>query len=402
MTFDEFPPTIRITLLNVCDEFEAAWTSGRRPRIEDYLNAWTEPERTALLRMLVPIEIELRKNDAVPAALREYQERFKKYALVIQDFYRGPVSPTAVDIPFTELGSSAQPPDGPPKTEPGTTIGYEPVHGEEIREPLASPLVSSRFRDVRHLGEGNFEVYRAFDEQNGRYVAIKIARSNDHTSSVMMSLAHEADAYKALNHPRIVKLYEYVCAVDNEAGGGEFIVMEYIEGQTLEQKLKDHVLSRSQIVEIVAKVADALCHAHNQKPGLIHRDLKPSNILIDLQGEPHVCDFGLAINENVLWQRKGEIAGTYKYMAPEQVRRETNKFDGRTDIWALGVILYRGLTGAFPFSGPSNDAIIEQILHRDPKPLRMHDPDIDPELDAHLPPLPVAPRWPRGIASPPT
>jgi eukaryotic-like serine/threonine-protein kinase len=381
MTFDEFPPTIRITLLDACDQFEAAWKSGKRPRIEDYLNAWTEPERTALLRMLIPIEIELRKNDAVPAALGEYQERFEKYGLVIQDICSGRVAPTAVGLPLTELGSSAPPPDGPPRTEPGTTIGYNREEGESVPEPLTAPRVSPRYHDLRHLGEGNFVVYRAFDEQNCRHVAIKIARPNDHTSSAMMSLAHEADAYKALNHPRIVKLYEYVSAVDNEAGGGEYIVMEYIEGQTLEQKFKDHALSSSQIVAIVAKVADAICHAHNQKPGLIHRDLKPSNILIDHQGEPHVCDFGLAVNENILWQRKGEIAGTYKYMAPEQVRRETNKFDGRTDIWALGVILYRGLTAEFPFSGPSNDAIIEQILHHDPKPLRMHVKELDPELE---------------------
>ena len=94
----------------------------------------------------------------------------------------------------------------------------------------------------------------------------------------------------------------------------------------------------------MARVADAVHHAH--LAGLIHRDLKPSNILLDSQGVPKVCDFGLAVDEEVQRLRRGEVAGTLPYMAPEQVRGETNHLDGRTDIWALGVILYRGLPAA--------------------------------------------------------
>src|SRR5262249_18299972 len=100
-----------------------------------------------------------------------------------------------------------------------------------------------------------------------------------------------------------------------------------------------------------------------------------------LRGEPHVCDFGLAVDEERQWDRQGEVAGSLRYMAPEQVRGEAHRLDGRTDIWALGVILYRGLTGNFPFPGRIRPSILEEILERDPKPLRMHDPAIDPELE---------------------
>src|SRR6185437_16910590 len=94
---------------------------------------------------------------------------------------------------------------------------------------------------------------------------------------------------------------------------------------------------------LVARVAEAAHHAH--KAGLVHRDLKPANVLLDAQGEPHVADFGLAVHEDVQHLRSGEVAGTPAYMAPEQVRGEAHRLDGRTDVWALGVILYLGLVG---------------------------------------------------------
>ena len=100
---------------------------------------------------------------------------------------------------------------------------------------------------------------------------------------------------------------------------------------------------------LVSRVAEAIHHAHERR--MVHRDLKPANILIDGKGEPRVTDFGLAVHEEKERPKAGEIAGTPSYMAPEQVRGESHRLDGRTDIWARGVILYEGLTGRRPFGG---------------------------------------------------
>ena len=129
----------------------------------------------------------------------------------------------------------------------------------------------------------------------------------------------------------------------------------------------------------MATIAEAAHHAH--RAGLVHRDLKPSNILIDEVGKPHITDFGLAIREDLQDLRTGEIAGTPHYMSPEQVRGETHRLDGRTDVWAIGVILYRCLLGRQPFSGRNHLEIFEEILHRDPKPPRQINDRLPRELE---------------------
>ena len=129
----------------------------------------------------------------------------------------------------------------------------------------------------------------------------------------------------------------------------------------------------------LASVADAIHHAHGA--GLVHRDLKPSNIMIDEQGQPRVADFGLAITEAVQHDKAGEVAGTPTHMAPEQVRGEVHRLDGRTDVWALGIILYQGLTGRLPFAGRDRATLFDEILRREPRPPRQIDDAIPRELE---------------------
>ena len=130
---------------------------------------------------------------------------------------------------------------------------------------------------------------------------------------------------------------------------------------------------------MLAAVADAVSFAHEKS--LVHRDLKPENILLDNQGQPHIADFGLAVHEDERWPMRGEIAGTPVYMAPEQVRGESHRLDGRTDLWALGVILYRTLTEHRPFDGRCPEEIFEDILEREPVPPRQRDRTISRELE---------------------
>jgi serine/threonine protein kinase len=126
-------------------------------------------------------------------------------------------------------------------------------------------------------------------------------------------------------------------------------------------------------------VAEAIHHAHRK--GFVHRDLKPSNILLDAQGKPRVADFGLAMHESQRWLEAGTSPGTPCYMAPEQVRGQTQFLDGRTDLWALGVTLYEMLSGALPFRGENPAQLADDILERPAKPLRQTSDAIPEELE---------------------
>jgi serine/threonine protein kinase len=132
--------------------------------------------------------------------------------------------------------------------------------------------------------------------------------------------------------------------------------------------MRHQPLAAAEAAALLATVAEAVHFAHRR--GFVHRDLKPGNILLDAQRQPHVVDFGLAVHESTQSQRAGHVGGTPFFMAPEQVRGETQWLDGRADVWALGVILYELLTGRRPFQAGTRAALAEEIERRDPKPPR--------------------------------
>jgi serine/threonine protein kinase len=177
-----------------------------------------------------------------------------------------------------------------------------------------------------------------------------------------------------LKHPKIATVYH----VGRDEAGLPFIVMEYIAGVTLRELLQQRK-APSQIAALMAEIAETLHYAHQQ--GFVHRDLKPSNVLLDREGKPHVVDFGLAVHETAQRRKAGEYSGTLPYMSPEQVRGESHRLDGRADIWALGVMLYELLVGRRPFVGETPAELCDEILHREPKPLRMVDDKIPTELE---------------------
>jgi hypothetical protein len=257
-----------------------------------------------------------------------------------------------------------------------STIGVAGCGEPEDRHRLV-PLRLGRYQVLRLLGEGNFgSVYLARDGELHRDVAIKVPTTAAlELPGQLEALLAEARLAAGLRHPAIVGVYD----VGRDENGSVFVVLEYVEGTTLSDLLARGPVETVRLAGLCATIADAVHHAH--EAGLVHRDLKPANIMIDERGQPRVADFGLAISDDLPTSSAGEVAGTPNYMAPEQVRGETHRLDRRTDIWALGVILYQGLTGCLPFIAFDRTALFDEILHREPKPPRQIDDSISPELE---------------------
>ncbi len=284
------------------------------------------------------------------------------------------IPPRAPDaLAPTELDSATSVPDDDATVSAGSSaqVIEEPPHDTPIPAQLGRYAVTSL------LGRGGFGVvYLAHDGELSRRVAIKVPRPEFLRSPAQVeSFLNEARIAAGLHHPAIVGVHDIGRLGENEV----YVVFEYVEGRDLSEILETERLSPSRIAGLMIPVAEAAHHAH--RAGLVHRDLKPSNILIDEDGKPHITDFGLAVREELQDLRTGEIAGTPHYMAPEQVRGETHRLDGRTDVWALGVILYLSLLGRQPFSGRDPSEIFDEILHRDPKPPRQLNDRVPRELE---------------------
>jgi serine/threonine protein kinase len=233
-----------------------------------------------------------------------------------------------------------------------------------------------RYVIVEEIGTGGFaRVFLAKDEELGREVAIKVPRRDRfRNAESLQKFGDEARTAARLRHPGIVAVFDVGTQDDIP-----FIVLEYIRGRTLFHLLQHEKLSWPSAAQMVAEIADALGHAHEQ--GFVHRDIKPQNILLDMEDRPHIADFGLAIRHREMIQDSRDVAGTTRFMAPEQVRAENHRIDARTDIWALGVVMYDMLTGHLPFEGSSPTEVIQQILYKDPVPPRQIDHLVPAELE---------------------
>ena len=230
------------------------------------------------------------------------------------------------------------------------------------------------------------EVYLAEDTRLNRLVAIKtlVADSNadEHGSRRLM---REAQAAAALDHPNICSIYEV-----GEQDGRAFIVMQYVEGETLAARIQRQRPATSEILEIAISVADGLAEAHAQ--GIVHRDIKPQNIMITARGQVKILDFGLAkaaadadapgVVTQSLWTQAGTIVGTAPYMSPEQVKGHA--LDARSDIFSFGAVLYELLSGHRPFSAETVAETISAVLTIDPPPLSSHGVTAPPGVERVL------------------
>ena len=238
-----------------------------------------------------------------------------------------------------------------------------------------------RYEVLEELGHGAMgTVYRARDPKIERVVAIKTVRvigtTPEQETEYRRRFFREAQAAGKLSHPGIVTIYD---VGEDEATQTPYIVMEYVEGSTLESLLTDPGLeprSLTASLELIKQVAEALDYAHTYS--IVHRDIKPANIMVTAEGRAKITDFGIAKLTQSEFTVPGQILGTPAYLSPEQLKGIP--IDGRSDLFALGVILYWTLAGRKPFAGDTS-TVLYQVACEEPPPVTQLNPALPPELD---------------------
>jgi len=232
----------------------------------------------------------------------------------------------------------------------------------------------SHYRIIKPLGEGGMgQVYLAEDTNLGRLVAMKVlAAKYNADPDFLARFKREARATAKLNHPNIVMIHEI-----DEHDGITYIVMEYVEGESLKDLIRREKLPIPKILAIVKQVGDGLGAAHKER--VVHRDIKPANILLGKTGQVKIVDFGIAkLQDTTGLTQEGRTMGTPHYMAPEQVKGE--KVDTRADIFSLGVLLWEMLARQLPFNGETGYAIMFAITQKEPAPLAKFNPEVSGNL----------------------
>lgn len=413
---------------SLLDEFELAWIAGEPVSIDEFLHrvagrldsgetpkeSLTESpaiDPNGLLAELVRLEFEYRyqANPHSPPTIQEYVERFPKLRKhgIVEDLAEDARRlRDRISQPFSGQPFSGQLLSGDPPIDPLHTIvspwsadfdslsqsrfpasGNHLLSGEAVASPSPPSPLPPRFRREAVLGEGSFGVvHRAFDLQLQRPVAIKTLHPKLASDPQRRTaLVDEARRVAQFDHPNLISVYDVI-----EADQCVHLVMKLVDGVPLDgwwtqsepapSSLDSNLDSKHDeyrvLASLMAQVSRAVHHAH--LAGCIHCDLKPQNILVDRRGTPTVLDFGLSIRRNEQGALAGRIFGTPAYMSPEQTWGENHHLDGRSDIWSLGAILYRLLTGRLPFEADNTPAVLESIQTRvvtPPQQLRDQIPD---------------------------
>ena len=258
--------------------------------------------------------------------------------------------------------------------EPQTQTGIPPRQHQTTEVAMIGTELGGRYVVERALGRGGMgHVFQALDRQLGRRVAVKLLHDERNDPSATERFVREARSAASLEHPHACRLYEL-----GDHQGQTFLVMELLEGELLSERLRRGAMTMPEALDVLLPLMDAVAALH--RAGLIHRDLKPSNVFLTEQGVK-LLDFGLARHtqpETALTAPSltmaGAVAGTLRYMAPEQVTGDP--VDERTDVFALGVMFYEMLTGHIPFNAETNVDWLNAVLREDPQPLNQ--PGLEP------------------------
>ncbi len=338
---DQLALTNEIDLL--CDAFESSWKRGDEPRIEDFLNETDDVGHSTLFVELVKVDLHYRKQRGESVTLQDYATRFPDLSKALSHISHD----TTPDLSLTRTWQ--QP---------------------ETRQKVGD------YELIDKIGEGAFgNVWRALHRDLDRTVAVKLPSKKLGGPSQVSMFLHEARAAAKLDHPHIVRVHDFG---EHEQGG--YIVFGLIQGVDLKHWLPIHKPSPTQAAALVAKLADALDHAHQL--GVVHRDLKPANVLMDGNDEPHITDFGLAkrLDIDVTIADHCELMGTIPYMSPEQIRGDNKAVDEKSDIYALGCMLYEMLTRRVPFKGDHRSTMYQVLNVEAPSP-RLENREIPLDLE---------------------
>ncbi|XZE45582.1 protein kinase domain-containing protein [Pirellulaceae bacterium SH467] len=252
-----------------------------------------------------------------------------------------------------------------------------PVHPQSSGPPPALRIPGYEILELIGLG-GMGAVYKACQKSLNRIVAIKTLHAASMATTMERArFAREAEAVAAVDHPSVVKVFEF-----GECSGTPYFTMEYVLGSTLEAKLVPGPLPARQAAQLVSQLAKAVHFAHQQ--GVIHRDIKPSNVLLTETGEAKLSDFGLArlSRHNDSLTQAGTAIGTPRYMSPEQARGDSECIGVSTDIYSLGAVLFAALTSRPPFLANSNAEILSLVLYSEPVSPSVLVPKVPKELSA--------------------
>ena len=332
------------------DLFIDTWNSGERPWILEYLNKVPPEDRAELARILIPIDIDCRLDFGERPRPNDYfQLGLEAFGVAVQYLTR------PIQSRQTEFGNSGTLDEFPHQDETTRVADEDLCPSKE----LAPNDFVGPYRLLNKIGRGGMGTVWMAEQREPvrRHVAIKVIRSDVNSQGAIGRFEAERQALAMMSHENIAKVLDAGTTV----AGAPFFVMELFNGMRLDEFCDEHQLTLRDRLELVLPVCRAVQHAHQK--GIIHRDLKPSNVLVsEIDGKyvPKVIDFGLAkaighqnnLSENTLTEF-GKVVGTIRYMSPEQAAMGTVDVDTRTDVYSLGVIIYKMMTGTTPLEKKS-------------------------------------------------